>query len=303
MYLFKLRGICVLIFLSVATGAYAQATRTWVSGVGDDANPCSRTAPCKTFAGAISKTAASGVINVLDPGGFGGVTITKSIMIESDGELAGVLVAGTNAIVINALSTDNVTLRGLEFKGVTGALNGVRLLAGNVSIEKCTFDGFTVGIDIEPSSVATVNVSDSIIRNNSSSGILIKPSLTGSATGSIDNVRMYRNAAGLRVEDRGKIAVRNSIASNNTNAGFNVVSSGAAAQLLIEHSSALFNGAGFNANGSQATLTLTSNVAGNNTGAAVTGAGGAQIVACSDNKQFNNGAVSTATTCPAGSTF
>jgi len=37
------------------------------SGVGDDANPCSRTAPCKTFAGAISKTAAAGEINCLDP--------------------------------------------------------------------------------------------------------------------------------------------------------------------------------------------------------------------------------------------
>src|SRR3954451_22076731 len=77
--------------------AHAQATRTWVSGVGDDANPCSRTAPCKTFAGAISKTAPAGEINVLDPGGFGGVTITKSITISSEGFEAGVLVSGTNA--------------------------------------------------------------------------------------------------------------------------------------------------------------------------------------------------------------
>src|ERR1051325_10547439 len=76
----------------------AQATRTWVSGVGDDANPCSRTAPCKTFAGAISKTAGGGEINVLDPGGFGGVTITKSLTISSTFE-AGVLVSGTNAII------------------------------------------------------------------------------------------------------------------------------------------------------------------------------------------------------------
>jgi hypothetical protein len=65
--------------------AQAQATRTWVSGVGDDANPCSRTAPCKTFAGAISKTAPCGEISVLDPGGFGAVTITKSITINGTG--------------------------------------------------------------------------------------------------------------------------------------------------------------------------------------------------------------------------
>src|SRR5688500_6376559 len=89
--------VATLLLLAVATPGYAQASRTWVSGVGDDANPCTRTAPCKTFAGAISKTAASGEISVLDPGGFGGVTITKSITISSEGFEAGVLVSGTNA--------------------------------------------------------------------------------------------------------------------------------------------------------------------------------------------------------------
>src|SRR5881296_1387534 len=105
-------------FLFFAGTAHAQATRTWVSGVGDDANPCSRTAPCKTFAGAISKTAAKGEINVLDPGGFGAVTITKSISIEAVGVIAGVLVSGTNAIVINALPTDVIVLRGLTIEGL-----------------------------------------------------------------------------------------------------------------------------------------------------------------------------------------
>src|SRR5713226_5003074 len=94
--------------------AHAQATRTWVSGVGDDANPCSRTAPCKTFAGAISKTAPAGEINVLDPGGFGAVTITKSITIRADHVEAGVLVSGTNGIVVAAQSTDTVVLEGLD---------------------------------------------------------------------------------------------------------------------------------------------------------------------------------------------
>src|SRR6266581_234043 len=95
--------------------AQAQATRTWVSGVGDDANPCSRTAPCKTFAGAISKTAAAGSIDVLDPGGFGAVTITKSITISSERFEAGVLVSGTNGIVVAPTAgTDIVILRGLD---------------------------------------------------------------------------------------------------------------------------------------------------------------------------------------------
>src|SRR3954471_7947155 len=103
-----------LIALAVPASASAQATRTWVSGVGDDANPCSRTAPCKTFAGAISKTANGGEINCLDPGGFGGVTITKSLTIKCQYTEGGVLVSGTNAIVVNALATDTVTLRGLD---------------------------------------------------------------------------------------------------------------------------------------------------------------------------------------------
>src|SRR5215218_7784849 len=85
----------------MSTAAQAQATRTWVSGVGDDANPCSRTAPCKTFAGAISKTAAGGEISVLDPGGYGAVNITKSITLNGTGTLASVLFSGTNGIIIN----------------------------------------------------------------------------------------------------------------------------------------------------------------------------------------------------------
>src|ERR1700730_12838858 len=96
--------------------AQAQETRTCVTGVGDDANPCSRTAPCKTFAGAISKTAPSGEINCLDPGGFGAVTITKAITIRSDHVEAGVLVSGTNGIIINAADTDTVTLEGLDIE-------------------------------------------------------------------------------------------------------------------------------------------------------------------------------------------
>src|SRR5262252_11169496 len=104
-------GAALVMF--AATAAQAQATRTWVSGVGADENPCSRTAPCKTFAGAISKTAVGGFINVLDPGGFGTVTITKSLTIDgSGGSIAGVLTSGTNAIIVNGAGID-VILRNL----------------------------------------------------------------------------------------------------------------------------------------------------------------------------------------------
>src|ERR1700751_174918 len=124
----------ILRFLSTAalvagfsTAAYSQATRTWVSGGGDDANPCSRTAPCKTFAGAISKTAPAGEINVLDPGGFGAVTITKAITISSEGFEAGVLVSGTNAIIVSAGATDAVILKGLDIEGLGTGLDGIKV--------------------------------------------------------------------------------------------------------------------------------------------------------------------------------
>src|SRR5665213_1111585 len=120
-------AICGLASLYV-TPAFAQATHTWVSGVGDDANPCSRTAPCKTFAGAISKTAISGAISVLDPGGFGAVTITKAISIINDYSGEGeILASGTYGITVNAGATDTVILRGLVIDGAgqTG-LTGIR---------------------------------------------------------------------------------------------------------------------------------------------------------------------------------
>src|SRR2546423_5207903 len=121
---FKVSPALALIALAIPASASAQATRTWVSGVGDDANPCSRTAPCKTFPGAISKTANGGEINCLDPGGLGGVTITKSIAIKCQYTDGGVLVSGTNAIVVNAAATDKVVLKGLDINGFGTGLNG-----------------------------------------------------------------------------------------------------------------------------------------------------------------------------------
>src|SRR5437588_7342631 len=108
---FTLNALAIAIFtFAFASMAQAQATRTWVSGVGDDANPCSRTAPCKTFAGAISKTAPAGEISVLDPGGFGTLTIGKAITINGEGTLAGVLNASVPGFTINAATTDTVNI-------------------------------------------------------------------------------------------------------------------------------------------------------------------------------------------------
>ncbi len=177
-----------------ALPASAQATRTWVSGVGDDVNPCSRTAPCKTFAGAISKTAAGGEIDALDPGGFGAVTITKAITIDVRNTLGGVLVGATNGIVVQAAAADVVVLRGLDLFGVTGALSGVRFVSGKaLHVEDSTIANFTTGISFEATTAAPqLFVKNTTITNCSTAGI----SLTGGVA-TLDKVTLTNSAKGL----------------------------------------------------------------------------------------------------------
>src|SRR5690349_6190277 len=157
--------LAVGLALTLASLAEAQATRTWVSGVGDDANPCSRTAPCKTFAGAISKTAAGGEISVLDPGGFGAVTITKSITLNGDGTLASIVSTNTNSIIVNAGANDVVVIRNISMHGGGSGLNGIRFLAGNtLVVEHCTFTGMTqnmIDVNLNQGTPANVTVRDS----------------------------------------------------------------------------------------------------------------------------------------------
>ncbi len=155
------------LFLIVQT-SYSQATRTWVSGVGDDVNPCSRTAPCKTLAGAISKTATGGEINILDPGGFGAVTITKSITIDGGGVIGSILSSGTNGIVINA-PNGLVTIRNFSING-TGlqlGLNGIRVIAASkVNVENCVLSNFSgKGIEVNATTPVELVVSGVTIHN------------------------------------------------------------------------------------------------------------------------------------------
>src|SRR5690242_11810980 len=152
--------------------AQAQATRTWVSGVGDDANPCSRTAPCKTFAGAISKTATGGEINCLDPGGFGGVTITKSITIDCHEVFASILNAGISGINI-AASGGNVTIRNININGAGTGIRGINITAANnVWIEDVAiFQQTQQGIADTRSTGGTLNITNTVVRNNALPGL------------------------------------------------------------------------------------------------------------------------------------
>src|SRR5436853_1099153 len=171
----------VLVFGTVMM--QAQASRTWVSGVGDDANPCSRTAPCKTFAGAISKTAAGGEIDALDPAGYGAVTITKAITIDGGGgQVASVLVSGTNGIVIAGASTDVINLVNLRFQGLNhSGLSAIKFNSGNaLNVINCYIWGFVNGIEVSLSQTtnATVFVKDSVVKNSSTTGMLFNQTST-----------------------------------------------------------------------------------------------------------------------------
>ena len=178
----------IFFVMSLSAGSLitmAQATRTWVSGVGDDVNPCSRTAPCKTLAGAISKTATGGEINVLDPGGFGAVTITKSITIDGGGIIGSILSSATNGITVNAPNS-LVTIRNFSINGAgsTLGINGIRVLTvGKLNVENCTLANFSAnGIDVNTTTAADVTISNVIIHNTNNGVSFVGPlSSTGSA--------------------------------------------------------------------------------------------------------------------------
>src|SRR5262247_2156210 len=236
--------------------ANAQATRTWVSGVGDDANPCSRTAPCKTFAGAISKTAAGGTIDCLDPGGFGGVTITKSILIDCSTVTAGVLVSGTNAVIVSGAGVD-VVLRGLTIEGLGTGLSGIRFSQGaSLTVEGCTIKQFNnAGIEFVPSGAAQLFVSDG--------GIFVDPG-AGSALVTLQRVQLKRNFEGFRASGAGAGVVFANIQDTlvSANGSFGIIAVGGAAVTLdIQRSSSNLNGgAGIRASGAGAQIFIGSSM-------------------------------------------
>ncbi len=274
-------AVAAVLLLAVQSVAFAQATRTWVSGVGDDANPCSRTAPCKTFAGAISKTAAGGEISVLDPGGFGAVTITKSITINNVGNTAGILGAATNGVIVNAGATDRVTLRGFNIEGAGTGLNGVRFLAGGeLVVEDCQITNFrgntaSSGIYFAPSGASRLSVQNCTISGNGQpgggSGIFISPGAAGKALVTIDNTRLLNNTSGLRSNGRTMVTLRNSLVAGSLSSGVLAIGSSTEVSSMTIQSCLIANNgatnassAGVYANGELAVIRLSdSTVTGN----------------------------------------
>ena len=252
--------LCLVSFVLVVLSsslAFAQASRTWVSGVGDDANPCSRTAPCKTFAGAISKTAPGGEIDALDPAGYGALTITKAITLDGGGgQVASVLVAGTNGIVVQAGASDVVIIRNLRINGISGSgnggINGIRFLSGkSLDVENCDIFGFTNnGIDVALGASAQVVVKNTTVTNVTQVG-LRAVTTAGTVQVSIDESQFTLNGFGVWADSNSKVDVTRSRAAGNAAIGFISQATAAGASTMdVDTSFTVNNGVGAQSGGS-----------------------------------------------------
>jgi hypothetical protein len=253
----SLAGFLVLALMSAP--AYAQATRTWVSGVGDDnntVNGCSRSAPCKTFAGAISVTDTNGEIDCIDAGGFGTLTITKSITIDCSGTFGGIVVAGANGITINLTATPDplksVVLRGISINGAGNAgqagLKGVSILsAAVVTLENMVIMNFAQqGVADTRTTPGKLFIKNSVIRNNAGVGIAVAAATGGTNMVSIENTHSINNLYGVATGNGNQIKITRSVFSGNSVAG---IEADGGAQIGVEHSTVNFNGTGVLANG------------------------------------------------------
>lgn len=295
-----IKVLTIFVFTVAFTAvANAQAIRTWVSGVGDDANPCSRTAPCKTFAGAISKTAASGEIDSMDPGGYGTVTITKSMTI--DGAMSGkagiTAAGGFTGVIINAGDTGIVVLRNLLINGAGTGLNGIRILSAKaVYIEDCHIFGFqgsspTTGrgiSDERTTTNGTLFVVNTVAERNEQTNIFISPSATG-IVAVLDNVKLLDSNAnsGLSVRGGSSASIKNSVISANNNFGIVAEADAGGTNVTVENCLITNNGTGVATVTNSPTIYLSNNtITGNNTGINVYSG---SILSFGNNKIVGNG--------------
>ncbi|MFL6231256.1 MAG: right-handed parallel beta-helix repeat-containing protein [Pyrinomonadaceae bacterium] len=280
----SLKALMLMAFmLAFSALANAQATRTWVSGVGDDVNPCSRTAPCKTFAGAISKTADKGEIDALDPGGFGTVTITKNMTIDgtNGAGFGSILAAGTNGVNVNDSATASpnsitVTLKNLSIDGAGSGFDGIRMTSGKqlyvVGCQIFNFRGNGInsdGIDIaiSPGNGAVlfgVDVRNSTFENNTGDGIR-QTIASGTLNSSFDNVVLSGNSNGLE-STGGTANISRSVINNNTSNGI-IVSNGS----IVNASSNQITSNGNGVNNSSTVRLSDNNIYRNTTGLAGAG--------------------------------
>ncbi|HVF29568.1 MAG TPA: hypothetical protein VNA22_01310 [Pyrinomonadaceae bacterium] len=289
----KVFAFFVFVF-AFATMAEAQATRTWVSGVGDDVNPCSRTAPCKTFAGAISKTATNGEINCLDPAGFGTINITKSITIDCEDTQGSILASGVTGVIVNITNAADVKkavkLRGLSINGAgsTLAASGVRILAASsVHLDEVVIDGFqTHGISIETTSgTPRVFVQDTHIR--SVNGNAINTFISGGTVSLVvGGSQLGAASVGLNLASNTSATITDSQIAGHTSGTATGIVAANSSSVAVVRCTISNNTTGVSSLGGGTVRLFGSMVTGNGTGLS---AGGGSIVSHTSNVFAGNG--------------
>lgn len=285
-----IRLLLIACFAVAFAGATQAQVRTWVSGVGDDMNPCSRTAPCKTFAGAISKTGTHGEINCLDPGGFGAVTITKSIQIDCHEVFAGSAVSaasnGVNIAIDSFAGTDTrrtVRLRNINFAGADTGARGVSITGSTlgvnseVYIEDCLIDGnfggTGDGIRDARNGGGLLSVSNTTIRNMAGFGIgVVKSFLSGQTKVELNTVQVLNCATGVSLSTNSRATISDSVITGNTTGIFSEDLDGGviATQVAVDHCVVSKNGTAFLAS-TNSTMRVSNTTAMNNTTALFSG--------------------------------
>jgi hypothetical protein len=296
-WLVKALTVIALAFVST-TLAQAQATRTWVSGVGDDVNPCSRTAPCKTFAGAISKTAKGGQISILDPGGFGSLTITKSITVDGAGIIGSALNSLTTGFSINITDPNDVDatviLRNLQIDGAgtTKGVNGIRISAAKtVVIENVTVinqSNRAISDQRTTAGAGNLFVTNFSSYNIGSHHIVINPGAGATINAAITNARLQKSTggSGLLVSNSSNVLIRDSVISGNFGNGIFAEEFVGAVDVNVENCSITNNGTGvITSSGTPIIRLSNAMITGNGTGIS-----GANIISFGNNRIAGNNA-------------
>ncbi len=254
--------------------AQAQtAIRTWVSGTGVDTNGCTRTAPCATFAHALTVTTAGGEIDALDAGDYGSVTIGQAVTIDGGNANASVVDTGTiNAISVTAPAGSTVTLRHLTILGSSNPANGgsgiaVTTTAGLI-VQDCRISGFlgsgAAGISTAGGALTATHVT----VTNCVFGILAGAAGGGAALSSLRDVTLQGNTYGLGAAT-GATDLSRSLISQNATDGL-VSNTG-----TISVSRCVISGNGTGVNAAQGGVVRLSNsdILNNATGISQTGTG------------------------------
>jgi hypothetical protein len=283
--------------LLLASSAFAQATRTWISGYGDDANPCSRTAPCATLAGTLPKTAVGGEVNVLDTTSLGEATITRSVSIIAAREVVGAMdEPSVTGLTINA-PNGIVTLRGLTFEANQSGVSGVRVVdAAVVRLEGCRLNGFTAdAVDARVSDGGLVFIDRTTVHGSLGAGLAV--SSAGAPVRVVASESSFTgNQYGLLVGPRALLTVHEGVLTGNSAAGVRTVTDGGVAEVNVEGAQLTDNGLGVEALDGTVIRLSNANVMGNATSPThVTGSG---LVHSFGNNRIVGGSTSA---CVAGS--